>query len=253
MPAVRLVGAPGVGKTAFAEALAEANAGRLVILNGHRWVSVEETHGGVDPATVAGVVAGIATPEDARLDGALTRAARIAQTGKLVVLLLDEWDKTMPAADALLYDFLQSARVVLPTGEVMDFPAPSVIVVMTTNGFRPLAEPLLRRCFRIEFRPLPPRSEADLLRKMTGAPPGACRAVVRAMNAIRMHGETTPSVQEGANLLRTLLYLRAQGVRLTREALAEHVRGWLVKEPADEEALGDIGRVAATIWGEVCR
>ena len=91
---------------------------------------------------------------------------------------------------------------------------------------------------------LSPEIESDVLRKATGAPVGAIRLVVKAMNLIRANGRSSPSLQEGMMLLRGMALANgADDVRLL-------VRGYLLKDPQDESALKSLGDVSVALWGE---
>ena len=91
---------------------------------------------------------------------------------------------------------------------------------------------------------LPPEVESDVLRKATGAPVGAIRLIVKAMNLIRANGRSSPSLQEGMMLLRAMVL--ASGVNDVRLL----VRGYLLKDAQDEGALKSLGDLAALLWGE---
>lgn len=239
-----LSGPPGTGKTAFGEYLAESLAAEVVYFLCHHWVTEEELFLGIDVGRVA---AGVERPEDAYRPGALLRAIEASQRGP-VVLILDEIDKAPERAEALLLDFLQTGRVHGPRGEVWQSDLSRLFVVITTNGLRPLMEATQRRGFRVEMQFLPPAVEADILRKDTGAKTGVIRAVVRMAGIVRAHGDSSPSLQEMRNLLDSLRYAADAA------DVANLITGWLVKEPADAEALKrEFGNPAAALWGEMRR
>jgi MoxR-like ATPase len=237
-------GPPGTGKTALGRALASLLQAEVVYYLCHHWTSDEELHLGVDVGRVA---AGVERPEDAYRPGALLRAVEASQRGT-VVLIVDELDKAPERAEALLLEFLQTGRVHGPRGEVWQADLARLVVILTTNGLRPLMEPTLRRGFRLRMEFLPAEVEAHLLRQWTGAAPGVVRLVVRMLTLIRTKGATAPSLQEARYLLEDLrLAASAADCQLL-------IEGWLVKEPADGEALrGELGQPGAVLWGEVRR
>ncbi|MDW7996034.1 MAG: hypothetical protein RMI91_15415, partial [Gemmatales bacterium] len=168
-------------------------------------VNEEDLFVKLDPAMVAAVagrVEGVAV-SDAYKPGWLLQAALQSRHGP-TVLLLDEWDKTLDRADALLLQFLQDGTVGGPFGEVWTADKNNLIVILTSNEFRPLAEPLLRRCYRYRLTYLPPEVEADILRKESGLPASFCRQVVKVLTIVRTRGESSPSLQEALNFVAAL-------------------------------------------------
>lgn len=82
-------------------------------------------------------------------------ATRREAAGGRVVLVLDEWDKTRPSADAFLLDFLQTGRIHF-ADRIYTADLAKLIVFLTVNIERELSEPLVRRLPKIEIRHLPP-------------------------------------------------------------------------------------------------
>jgi len=241
-------GPPGVGKTSLGRALARVLQGEELYFLCHHWVTEEDLFIRIDPARVAALAGGLAEgrPEDAWRPGVLLRAAMASQRGP-VVLILDELDKAPERVDALLLEFLQTGRVIGPFGERWTACPENLLVILTDNGLRPLAEPLLRRVFRYRMGFLPPSVEADLIRKHTGAPAPLARAIVALMDKIRAEGGSSPSLQEGVGLA------AAMAVAGSAADVALLIRGFLIKTPEDEEALGGEGGIrqaAAALWGE---
>lgn len=238
-------GPPGVGKTALARALAEQLGGEFVYLLAHHWLSEDEMFVRLDPARVAGLAGGhTADMASAYRPGVLLRATLSSQQ-RPTVLLLDEWDKAQERADGLLLEFLQTGLVHGPFGEEWQADVSRLYVVLTDNAMRPLAEPLLRRVYRYRMDFLQPGDEADLIRKHTGAPTPVCRLLVGALAAIRQHGASSPSLQEAQRLAECL------PLCTSHEDVQRLVDGFLVKEPADAEALEQHMRaLAGAVWGE---
>jgi len=239
-----LEGPPGTGKTFFAEWLAIQQQANYLYYLCHHWTGDEELFISVHVGRVA---AGVNDPQDAYEFGILTKAA-LASQATPVVVCLDELDKAPQRAEALLLDFLQNGRIYLPDGQKIQGVLENLIVVITTNGIRPLMEATMRRGFRIKMDFLPPNIEADIIRKQTGAPMGAIRCVVRMMQIIRSSGVTSPSLQEGRQLVEDLSV--AESAADTQFL----IKGWLCKEPEDWDALkGQIGNPGAVLWGEWTR
>lgn len=231
--AVLLEGPPGAGKTSFGEHLSKVLPAELVFGQLHAWSDADELFVGVD---VCAAVAGDATA--VRQEGLLARAARLSQSGR-VVLVLDEVDKTSERCEALLLDFLQSGRVPLRPGCHIQAQLERLVVVLTSNGQRELSDALLRRVRRVDVAPLDVETFISLAAEMSGAPSGIVRLVAREAHARGV------SVQEAARAAHEA-HVVAQSCADVREVLA----AWLGR---DAERRTEIRRapLAAAVWAEV--
>lgn len=98
--------------------------------------------------------------------GVILKACNHLKQGFKATLILDEWDKTRPSADAFLLDFLQSGRInyngyslKLTTEELN-----RLTVFLTLNDERYLSDPLLRRLPMIKFEPIQTKYIEELLK-----------------------------------------------------------------------------------------
>ena len=101
--------------------------------------------------------------------GPVPRALMMSQKRK-VVLVLDEFDKTRPSADALLLDVLQNYRLSLYLGDndnetIITGNPDNLIIILTSNDMREFSEPLLRRLVVITLEPLPTTAVYEMLKK----------------------------------------------------------------------------------------
>jgi len=99
--------------------------------------------------------------------GPVPRALMMSQKRK-VVLVLDEFDKTRPSADALLLDVLQNYRLSLYLDDnetIITGNPDNLIIFLTSNDMREFSEPLLRRLAVITLKPLPTTAVFELLKK----------------------------------------------------------------------------------------
>lgn len=249
--AALISGAPGVGKTFFAECLAYAIGGVVDGTNGeypnnfimhalHAWSGSEDFFRSPNIAAFSNG----STDEPPWLKGALWVAAdksRIAPT----VLCLDEVDKSMERSEHVLLDFLNSGSFTLPNGMVVSANKRNLIVFLTTNDTRELHEATLRRVYRYTMDFLPPDKEAALLHKTTGAPLSACHAAVTTANEIRKRALSSPSLKE----LRYLL----NDMRVARSTMEAEfiIRGRLVKQ--NDLTSAEISKAASAIYSAIKR
>lgn len=98
--------------------------------------------------------------------GKLIESIEASCKGK-TVLVLDEWDKTRPSADAFLLDFLQNGRVSwrINGASTIVGSAENLVVFLTSNAEREFSEPLLRRVITIKTQALAPASMYQVLAK----------------------------------------------------------------------------------------
>ena len=93
--------------------------------------------------------------------GAVYEAAEASKKQK-VILVLDEWDKTRPTADAFLLDFFQYGRISIP-GKQTTANFKNLVVFFTANDERDFGEAFQRRFPKIDMMPLSPRLVKDAL------------------------------------------------------------------------------------------
>lgn len=237
--ALLLEGAPGVGKTALASAWAAATDARLIYGLLHSWSDDQELFHGVDvTAAVAGAADRVHQP------GLLALAAEASQAGP-VVLCLDEVDKAPERVESLLLDALQTGRVPVRPGEHLQLRLDRLVVVLTSNGQRPLGDALLRRCTRVRLQPLPAAQQDELVVSRSGAPRGVVTCVAKlARQVAAAEGNAALSVDELSRLCSA-----AWTVAESHADLVELLRQHAARQHAGRVAAGKAA--AATAWGEI--
>jgi MoxR-like ATPases len=155
---VLLRGPPGTGKTEVTRAIAQ--------YLGAEYVFYQCTLGTTEDDLIYKLLPSEQTKSGVKVVlGALPEALKKSQKGK-VVLVLDEFDKTRPTADAMLLDFLQNFRVStrIDNESVIQGNPENLWVFLTSNDEREFSEPLLRRVSVIKLRPLTPKLVKEILR-----------------------------------------------------------------------------------------
>lgn len=158
--AIMLRGPPGVGKTALTEALAMILNAEYIFFQCTLGTSEDDLIYKLLPSerTVSGIE---------KVLGPLPEAL-VKSREKLTILVLDEFDKTRPSADALLLDFLQNCRVSVRISneeKVIRGNPENLIVFLTSNDEREFSEPLLRRVIVINIPPLPTLTVYNIMLK----------------------------------------------------------------------------------------
>jgi len=244
--AMLIEGPPGCGKTYLAECWAKATGATYIYGLLHAWSGEDDLFQGID---VASAVAGDASA--VRQPGLLHLAAMAAQDGQAIVCL-DEIDKTAERAENLLLDWLQTGRVPIAPGVHITTRLERIIVFVTSNGVRPLGEPLLRRLRRVVMEPHDVETVANLVRAATDVPLGVCRQVVSVCTAAAkaFEGNQALSPQEMARAAAEI-YHNAESIEDVRTMIArwalrakEISQGYSKNKPESSDK---------NVWTEVCR
>ena len=207
----------------------------------HPWTDTDELFMGVD---VAAAVAGDSA--SVRQDGVLARAAKLSLNTMMVVVCLDEVDKTSERAENLLLDFLQTGRVPVKPGVQIQGNLGHMVVFLTSNGMRELGDALLRRVRRVRMDPLPVASVERLAAARTGVPIGVAKLVARAMREIAQHeGNNAISLQE---IVRGLAEIWK--VAQSHDDVREILSGWGARTPKGAQAAAQ-SHLSSAIWAEV--
>lgn len=237
-----LEGAPGVGKTEVARALAAATGRRCLRLQCYEGVDAaqalyEWNHPRQLLAIQSAGRGAAAVPDvygdDFLIPRPLLEAVR-DPTG--VVLLIDEIDRADDAFEALLLEFLADFQISIPERGTVRAAA-AVPVVLTSNRTRELHDALRRRClFHYIDYPDPARERAILALKAPGLAEAAAAGVVAAVAAIRaMPLVKRPGIAETIDWARGGSALAGRGVPWP--AALRRALGLLLKEEEDLAAV----------------
>jgi MoxR-like ATPase len=150
---VLLEGEPGVGKTHFANEFSKWWGAETVFCQCYPSFNEDKFLFSYDAATLVDAVSARGTSNglDALRQGYLTKALNKSRQGR-VVLVIDEFDKSLPMCDPFLLDFLQNCRLNDPIlGEVKGVKE-NLVVICTSNGNRAFEDALGRRWVRIPLK-----------------------------------------------------------------------------------------------------
>lgn len=154
--AILLEGDPGCGKTFLSEIFNKFLGEDTEYLYTQ---CVEETNSDKLIATynVPAIVKGDADKSIAK--GILMKAITLANSGKMVLLTVDELDKAREALDSYFLSFLQSGKIETSENEILaltDESIKNLYVIFAKNNERDLLNALLRRCSVTKLPPMPP-------------------------------------------------------------------------------------------------
>jgi MoxR-like ATPase len=232
-------GPAGVGKTALAQAVAEAEDASLVRL---------QCYEGVDEARAlyewnhAKQLLRITAGRDESWDDANTDIfseefllprpllTAIRNEGS-TVLLIDETDKADIEIEGLLLEVLGDFQITIPElGTIEATRRP--FVVLTSNATRELSEALRRRCLFLHIDFPDAQLEEDIVRlKVPDLDATLAESVVRLINAMRaLPLRKAPSISETIDWARTLLAL---GASTLNEDIVNDTLGVVLKHADD--------------------
>jgi len=182
LPGIRaflLTGRPGTGKTTLTELIAE-------------WLQADYIYFLATPNVDEDALLYKFVPDESSKSGIRVAEGPVTQAVKRsherrVVLVIDEFDKTRPSADALLLDLLQKGRVTLYLGGKEDVIAANpqnLYVFLTSNNAREFSEPLMRRLIRVDFQLLNQSDVYDLLKSHFDEPLARLLAEIYAATVV---------------------------------------------------------------------
>ncbi len=244
-----LEGEPGSGKTELGKVLARALDTRLIRLQCYEGLTLEqalyEWNYTRQLLTIQAGEASVDTgsesvfSEEYLQERPLLEALR-HEGDNPPVLLIDEVDRSDPAFEAFLLEFLSDFQVSIPElGTVTARNRP--VVVLTSNRTRALSDALKRRCLYL-YLELPDRTKekAVIDRKVGGLSEDRLEAMCRVASVLRDRALLKrPGLAEMIDWGEALKALSpANGDDLTREEL-EQTLGCLLKEAEDVSTIED--------------
>jgi MoxR-like ATPase len=214
-----LEGAPGVGKTEAAKAIAGV-LGRLLLRL--------QCYEGIDAAAALyewnfprqmlalRQETGAGGPVDIYRDEFLIERPMLAclRRPQETMLLIDEIDRSDHEFEAFLLEFLSDFQISIPErGAIRAYERP--VVILTSNRTRELHEALRRRCVYhwIDY-PAPEREMRIIMMRASGVGERAARAVVAAVGRLRREPlAKLPGIAEAVEWAEAATLLNEQGAR----------------------------------------
>jgi len=229
--AVRLTGPAGSGKTFLGEVTAKVMTDATQ--QKHIPYYFQATRNMAEDEMFFGIIPGEAGENFQRYEGILLDATR-KSLEQPVVLVLDEWDKARPQADAMLLDFLQSGRISHPACRV-EGKSDNLIVFVCTNDERELSEPLQRRCAAIELGHPPVEIMEKILRKECPRSGYVEHALKVYAQTIKAHLSKPATAQELVQMIQAL----ESSENVTEMSFNSILNTFILKTPPDRKLFSD--------------
>lgn len=210
-----LEGAPGVGKTEAAKALAGVLARDLIRLQCYEGIDASAAlyEWNYPRQMLAIRQAGDQAVDIYRDEFLIERPMLTAlRSPERTVLLIDEIDRSDHEFEAFLLEFLSDFSISIPErGTLRAYERP--VVILTSNRTRDLHEALRRRCVYhwIEY-PEAAREAQIIMMRASSVAEGTARAVVKAVGALRAEPLTKPpGVAESVDWAEAVTLLAQRG------------------------------------------